>query len=426
METLGLFAIFFGLLVLGAPIIVCLGLSSAFYIFMAGVPMAVVPQKVFSGMDSFVLLTLPGFILAGGLMNGGDITRRIIDFSNSLFGNIRGGLGFANVGGSLIFGGISGTAVADTASIGSVMIPGMARNGYDKPFAAAVTAASSTIGPIIPPSLPMIIAGSLTGISIGRMFLAGAIPGLLLAAGMMLTCYLIALKKGYPRHGWVGFPKLFHDFKSALWAILLTFIILFGITGGVFTPTEASMVAVLYALVVGLFVYKGLTPRSIVELIFDAAKLSASLMLLIGVSNLFGWVLTSERIPQAIASYILSITENKFLILLILNVLLLIVGTFMETIAALVILFPTLLAIAVGVDVDPVHFGIIAVLNLMIGLTTPPMGICLFVASSISKVPVMEVVRAIIPFLICNLCVLLLVTYLPFLSLWLPNLIMGE
>lgn len=426
METIGLFVVFFGLLILGAPIILCLGLASAFYIFFGSVPLPVIPQKVFSGLDSFVLLTLPGFILAGGLMNGGNITERIINFSNSLFGNIRGGLGLANVGGSLIFGGISGTAVADTASIGSVMIPGMARNGYDKPFAAAITAASSTIGPIIPPSLPMIIAGSLTGISIGRMFLAGAVPGLLLALGMMATCYLLAIKRGYPSHGWVGFKKLYDDFRGAIWAVLLTFLILFGISGGVFTPTEASMVAAVYALVVGLFVYKGLNFKKVIELIFEASKLSASLMLLIGLSNLFGWVLTSEQIPQAIAGHILSLTDNRYVVLLILNFLLLVVGTFMETIAALVILFPTLLAVATGVGVDPIHFAIIAVLNLMIGLTTPPLGICLFVASSISKVPVIQVARAILPFLICNLTVLLLVTYIPFLSLWLPNLIMGK
>jgi len=327
----------------------------------------------------------------------------------------------ANVAGSMLFGGVSGTAVADTASIGSVMIPGMKKNGYDGPFAAAVTAASSTIGPIIPPSLPMIIVGTLTGLSVGQLFLAGAVPGLLLGFGMMITVYILAIKRNYPKGERVSFKELLSAFKSSSGAISLTFLILFGIVGGFFTPTEASIVASFYAVVLGLYVYKGLKFKDLPKILLSTAITSASLMVLVGLANVFGWILTSEKIPQMISNLILGISENPIIVLLIINLLLLFVGTFMETIAALIILFPTLLGVAVGVGVDPIHFGIIAVLNLMIGLSTPPVGVCLFVASSISGISMEKVSKAIIPFIICNLIVLMLVTYIPELSLWLPK-----
>ncbi|WP_445620949.1 TRAP transporter large permease [Kushneria sp. Sum13] len=425
MEVLMLFAVFFVLLFAGIPIAFALGISSAAYLFTAGIPLTIVPQRMFAGMDSFVLLCIPGFILAGNLMNVGNITEHIVRFSNAVVGHIRGGLGLANVGGSMIFGGISGTAVADAASVGAVMIPGMAKSGYDKPFAAAVTAASSTIGPIIPPSVPMIIVGSLSGISVGRMFIAGVVPGILLALGMMITVYVLAVKRGYPKEKRATLKEILSEGKSAFWALLMTFIILYGIIGGFFTPTEASIVACIYALVVGMFVYKGLNWRNLPGLFVDAALTSAALMMLVGLANLFGWILTSERIPQMIADGILGISDNPLMVILILNLILLFVGTFMETIAALIILFPALLGVATGVGVDPVHFGIMAVLNLMIGLTTPPVGICLFVVSGIGEIRMSEVARAIVPFLLCNLAVLVLVMYIPAISLWLPNLVMG-
>ena len=422
MEVILLFVSFFTLLFIGVPIAITLGLSSLLYLVTSGIPLTIVPQKMYSGLDSFVLLCVPGFILAGNLMNSGNITDQIIRLSNAMVGHIRGGLGLANVAGSMLFGGVSGTAVADTASIGSVMIPGMQKNGYDGPFAAAVTAASSTIGPIIPPSLPMIIVGTLTGLSVGQLFLAGAVPGLLLGLGMMITVYILAIKRNYPKGKRVPFKELLGAFKSSSGAISLTFLILFGIVGGFFTPTEASIVASFYAIVLGLYVYKGLKFRDIPKILLSTAITSASLMILVGLANVFGWILTSEKIPQMISSLILGISENPIIVLLIINLLLLFVGTFMETIAALIILFPTLLGVAVGVGVDPIHFGIIAVLNLMIGLSTPPVGVCLFVASSISGISMEKVSKAIIPFIICNLIVLGFVTYIPALSLWLPKL----
>nr|WP_290695493.1 TRAP transporter large permease [Halomonas sp. UBA3074] len=426
MEVIILFSVFLVLLLVGMPIAFALGLASLSYLVLEGISLTIVPQRMYAGIDTFVLLCIPGFVLAGNLMNVGNITDHIVRFSNALLGHIRGGLGLANVAGSMIFGGISGTAVADSASIGSVMIPGMARSGYDKPFAAAVTAASSTVGPIIPPSVPMIIAGSLSGISVGRMFLAGAVPGLLMGLAMMITVYILAVRRGYPKEQRVPFLQLLREAKTAFWALLMTVIILYGIIGGFFTPTEASIVACLYALVVGMYVYKGLTWKKLPAILSDTVLTSSALLLMVGLANLFGWILTSEQIPQMIAALILSISDNPLIVLLILNLILLFIGAFMETIAALIILFPALVGVATGVGVDPVHFAVIAVLNLMIGLTTPPVGVCLFVVAGIGKLPMLTVARAIVPFLLCNLAVLLLVTYVPAISLWLPNLLMGE
>ncbi|MCM2973271.1 TRAP transporter large permease [Larsenimonas suaedae] len=426
MEILMLFGLFLVLMLIGIPIAFSLGIASLSYLMMEGIPLTIIPQRLYGGLDSFVLLCIPGFVLAGNLMNVGNITDHIVRFSNALVGHIRGGLGLANVGGSMIFGGISGTAAADAASIGSVMIPGMHKAGYDKPFAAAVTAASSTIGPIIPPSVPMIIAGSLSGVSVGRMFLAGAIPGLLLGVAMMITVYILAVKRNYPKQKRASVKEIIKEGRSAFWALLMTFIILYGIIGGLFTPTEASIVASLYAFVIGLFVYKGLNWSNLPKLLVDTVLTSASLMILVGMANLFGWILTSQQVPQMVAEHILSFSDNPLVVILIINLILLAVGTFMETIAALIILFPALLGVATGVGMDPVHFGLMAVLNLMIGLSTPPLGVCLFIVSGIGKLPMLSVARAIVPFLICNLTVLLLVAYIPALSLWLPNLLMGK
>ena len=418
-----LFVTFAVLLILGAPVGIALGGASAVYLVGSDIDLAVVPQFMYAGMDSFVLLCIPGFVLAGNLMNGGGITDQIVLFSNRLVGHIRGGLGLANVTGSMVFAGISGTAVAETASIGAVMIPAMRKSGYDAPFAAAVTAAASTVGPIIPPSVPMIIVGTLTGLSVGKMFMAGAVPGVLLGLGMMLTVWILARVRNYPREPWQGFGALVRASRGAFWALLMTAIILFGIVGGYFTPTEASIVAALYAFVIGLFVYKGFTLRQLPAILLESAIGSGGLILLVGLANVFGWILTSEQIPQAIAASMLALTTDKYLIILMINILLLIVGTFMETIAALIILFPPLLAVATQVGIDPIHFATFAVLNLMIGLTTPPVGVCLFVAANIAKISLGAITKAIWPFLLCNILILFLVSYIPALSLWLPSLL---
>lgn len=407
----------------GIPVAITLGLSSLAYLYFAEIPFVVIPQKMYAGMDVFVLLCIPGFILAGNLMNSGGITSRIIRFAQALVGWMRGGLGLTNVASSMLFGGISGTAVADAASIGGMMIPGMKKAGYPGDFAAAITAASSTVGPMIPPSVPMIIVGSLSGISVGKMFIAGAVPGVLLGLAMMITAYIISVRKGFPRQPWQGFGELGRSFLGAFWSLAMTALIVIGLLSGLATPTETAVVASVYAVGVGALIYRELPLRVVPKIVIDSAVSSAAILVLVGTANVFAWILVSERIPQTIAAGVLSVTDNKFVVILLINLILLFVGMFMETIAALIILFVPLLALATGVGVDPLHFAVFAVLNLMIGLTTPPVGVCLFVCANIARLPLAPVVRAIMPFLLTNIVVLMLVSYVPAISTWLPNLI---
>lgn len=418
-----LFGVFLVALFIGVPVAFSLGLASFAYLLAAGIPLDIVPQKMFSGIDSFVLLCIPGFILAGNLMGGGGITERIVKFSNSLVGHIRGGLALADVGASMVFAGISGTAAADAASIGSVMIPAMKKDGYDAEFASAVTASASTTGPIIPPSLPMIIAGTLTGLSVSKLFIAGAIPGLLIGLGTAAMAYYLAVKRGYPKGERSSLKQIVKTFIGAFWAVMMLVVVLWGIIGGTFTPTEAAIIAVVYALVVGLFIYKELKWKDLPKIFVESAVQTASIMLLVAFANVFAWILSSEQIPQMIADFMLGITENKYLILLLVNLLLLFVGMFMETIAALIILFPVLLKVATSVGVDPIHFAIICVLNLVLGLLTPPVGVCLYITSSIGRISLAQISKAVMPFLIVNLIILALVTYVPPLTLFLPSLL---
>ncbi|WP_299842603.1 TRAP transporter large permease [uncultured Paracoccus sp.] len=409
-------------LIIGMPVAITLGLSSIAYLLYMGMPLVVVPQKMFAGMDSFVLLCIPGFILAGNLMNGGGITGRIIRFAQALVGWVRGGLAQTNVASSMLFGGISGTAVADAASIGGMMIPGMKKAGYPADFSAAVTAASSTVGPIIPPSVPMIIVGSLSGISVGKMFIAGALPGILLGVAMMVTTYIIAVRRNFPRQAWQGWGELGSSFLGAFWALAMTGLIVGGMLSGFVTPTETAVVASIYAVVVGAFIYRELPLGRVPSILIDSAVSSAGILALVGTANVFGWILVSERIPQMIADAVLSVTDNKFLVILLINVILLVVGMFMETIAALIILFVPLMTLAQGVGIEPLHFAVFAVLNLMIGLTTPPVGVCMFICANIARLPLAPVIRALVPYLITNIGVLLLVSYIPAISTWLPSL----
>ncbi|MGR3821530.1 MAG: TRAP transporter large permease [Salipiger marinus] len=424
MEVWILFAVFVGGLVVGIPVAITLGLSSLVYLLMSGIPPVVMPQKMYAGMDVFVLLSIPGFILAGNLMNQGGITNRIIRFAQALIGWVRGGLGLTNIAASMLFGGITGTAVADAASIGGVMIPGMKKAGYPAAFSAAVTAASSTVGPIIPPSVPMIIVGALSGISVGKMFLAGAVPGILMGLAMMVTAYWISRRNNHPREAWAGWGEVARSFAGAFWALFMTFLIVYGLLSGLSTPTETAVVASVYALLVGVLIYRELRLRALPGIIIESAVSAAGILALVGFANVFGWILVSERIPQAIADGVLGITDNKFMVILIINLLLLFVGMFMETIAALIILFVPLLSLAEAVGIDPLHFATFAVLNLMIGLTTPPVGVCLFVCAGIARLPLAPVVVAIMPFLLTNILVLLLVSYIPALATWLPNTLM--
>ena len=381
---------------------------------------------MFSGIDSFVILCVPGFILAGNLMNVGGITDRIIHFCMALVGHIRGGLGVANVGASMVFAGISGTAISDTVSIGSVMIPAMVKRGYDSEFSAAVTASSSTIGPIIPPSLPMVIAGTVTGLSVSRLFVAGIIPGLLLGFGLGIVSYFISVKRQHPKEERLPLREVIRSFFGAFWAILMTVIIIGGIIGGFFTPTEAAMVAVFYAIIIGFFVYRELKLHMLPKIFYDSAVTTASLMVLVGFANVFAWILTSEEIPVMITTAMLDLSSNPAVYILLVNLLLVFVGMFMETIAALMILMPILLKPAISLGIDPIQFSIMCVLNLVIGLTTPPVGVCLFVASSIARISIGRLSVALLPFIAVSVAVLILVSYVPQVTLWLPSLVFGK
>jgi tripartite ATP-independent transporter DctM subunit len=422
-----LFTSFLALLLVGVPVAYCLGISAGIYFLVTGMPLNMMAQRFFSGLDSFTLLCVPGFILAGNLMNAGGITTRIIGFCNKLVGHIRGGLGLANIVASMIFAGISGTAVADSASLGGILIPAMKKEGYEADFSVGVTAASSCIGPIIPPSLPMIIAATLTGLSVSKMFIAGILPGILMGFGMMGVSYYISCKRKHPKNDKAASLKeIVVSGRDAFWALLMTLIILVGIIGGIVTPTEASIIAVLYAVCVGFFVYKELTIKDLPRILKESIITTASIMVLVGCANIFAYIMSKEQIPQMVANAMLSITRNRILILLLINMLLLFVGCFMETIAALLILFPVLLQVAASVGVHPIHFGIIMVLNLVLGLTTPPVGVCLFVTSSIGKISLAQAAKGVFPFLLVNLVVLCLITYVPPLTLGLVQLIFGS
>ncbi|GHS88254.1 hypothetical protein AGMMS49957_09440 [Synergistales bacterium] len=423
--VIALFISFIVFLFIGVPVAFSLGLSSLVYLVGAGIPLSVMSQRMFSGINSFTLLCVPGFILAGNLMNQGGISDRIVRFANCLVGHIRGGLALANVVDSMVFAGVSGTAVADVSSLGTIMIPAMHKQGYDMGFSCAITASTACLGPIIPPSMPMIIAGTLTGLSVGKLFLAGAIPGFLIGGIMLLFTYWISVKRGYPKGPKPTWKVFWSEFFGGLWAIMMVVIIFVGILGGFFSPTEAAVVACVYAVFVGVFVYKDLKIRDIPKVLRESAIMSAAIVSLVAFANVFGWIMSSEKIPQLIAQTMLSFTQNKFLIILIINVFLLFVGMFMETIAALMTLFPTLLAVLTQVGVDPVQSAMICVLNLVIGLITPPVGVCLFVAASIGKISISKIVSANMPYLIICLVVLLLVSYIPALSTWLPSLLMG-
>lgn len=421
-----LFITFIICLALGVPVAFSLGISSLIYFIGEDMSLYMYAQRFFAGLNSFTLLCIPGFVFAGSLMNQGGITERLIGFCNKIVGHITGGLAIANVGASMLFAGISGTALADTVSVGGVLIPSMKKEGYDADFSCAVTAASSCIGPIIPPSVPMIMAATMTNLSVSKMFVAGMVPGILMGLGMIGVSYMISKKRGYPKAERRSTVKeILVSAKESFFAIMMTVIILLGIIGGFVTPTEASIIAVVYGIFVGFFVYKELTWKRLIGCMKSTVVSSAAIMVLVGLANVFAYILTKEQIPQMVADGMLSLTTNKYIILLLINLLLLFVGMFMETIAAILILFPVLLNLVLAVGVNPIQFGVICVLNLVLGLCTPPVGVCLFAATNIGETKLTGVVKELVPYLIANFTVLLLVTYVPFLTAGIANLIMG-
>ena len=421
-----LFITFIVCLALGVPVAFSLGLSSLVYFIGNDMSLYMFAQRFFAGLNSFTLLCIPGFVFAGSLMNQGGITERLIGFCNKIVGHITGGLAIANVVASMLFAGISGTALADTVSVGGVLIPSMKKEGYDADFSCAVTAASSCIGPIIPPSVPMIMAATMTGLSVSKMFVAGMVPGILMGLGMIFVSWYISKKRHYPKaERRSTLKEVLVSAKESFFAILMTLIILSGICFGFVTPTEASILAVVYGIFVGFFIYKELTIPRLIESMKSTVTSSAGIMVLVGMANVFAYILTKEQIPQMVADAMLSLTSNKYIILILINLLLVFVGMFMETIAAILILFPVLLNLVLMVGVDPLQFGVMVVLNLVLGLCTPPVGVCLFAATNIGETKLTGVVKELIPYLISNFIVLGLVTFVPFLTSGIAEMLLG-
>lgn len=409
------------------PISFAIILSSLVFILInGGIRVETLVQRMVNGTDSFPLLAIPFFILAGELMNRGGITWRLVKLASAMVGHLTGGLAHVNVVTNTLMAGLSGSSVADAAGIGKVLIPAMAENGYKKSFAAAVTAAGATIAPIIPPSIGMIIYAAISGASVGRLFIGGIVPGALLCLSLMGTIYIISIVRGYKIKGspfsWVEF---FRELKSSFFALLMPIIILVGIRGGVFTATEAAAVAAVYAAMVGLFVYKEIRLNEIPGILLEAAIGTSIIGIIMAAATPFGWILAWQRIPQTVTAWLAATTSDPILILVFLNIFLLILGTFMDSVPIMVILLPVVMPIVVKVGIDPVHFGLIMLINLMVGGLTPPYGLLLFTVSAISKVPLVEVIKQVLPFLFTVILVLVLITYVPAIVLFLPDLLMG-
>ncbi len=423
MSIIFLFVIMFALLIIGAPVAVALGVSSLVFIAFSGLPNLVVLHNMVNGINSFPLIAVPFFILAGHLMNTAGITTKIFDFARATVGWMYGGLGHVNVGASVIFAGMSGAAVADAGGLGNIEIKAMKEAGYDTDFSVGITAASSTIGPIIPPSLPLVVYGVIADTSIGQLFAAGLVPGFIMALALMIMVAGFAWKRGYPRDAGFRFNIFWHTFIHAILPLFTPIIIVGGILSGIFTPTEAAIAAVAYSMFLGLVVYRTLDWQRLVRVSQDTIETTASIMMIVAASAIFAWILTANQVAQVFATELLGFTENKIAILLIITLIVLIIGCFMETLAAITILVPVLLPVAVTIGIDPVHFGIILILNLMIGLLTPPVGMVLYVLSKVSGVPFERCVIATAPFLIPLVGVLLLLTFMPALTMWLPTML---
>jgi len=415
--------VFMTVLLVGVPVFISLAGSSLLYThFIGNIPDFVILHRMVGGIDSFPLLAVPFFILAGNLMNSAGITNRIYDFAVAAAGWMRGGLGHVNIVGSVIFSGMSGTAIADAAGLGTIEIKAMKDHGYDTEFAVGVTAASATLGPIIPPSLPFVIYGMMANVSIGALFLGGVIPGLVMMIFMMLYVTWYARRHGIGSDQAFRWRALGVTFIAALPALMTPIIILGGMVFGWFTPTEAAIAACTWALMLGTVLYRSLSLKQLYKVTIDTIETTSAILLIVGAASLFGWVLTTTRIAEQATDALLSFTDNPYVILLLINLLLLVVGCFLEPIAAISILVPVLMPIILKVGIDPIHFGLVMTLNLMIGLLHPPLGMVLFVLARIAKLSLERTTMAILPWLVPLLFSLIAITLIPELTLWLPRL----
>ena len=411
------------LMLIGLPLALAMMGASLLVIFIDGIPLSLVAQRVVTGVQSFPLLAIPLFTLAGSLMNDSGISERLFAFTRAFIGHIRGGLAQTAIVGNIFLSGISGSSVADCAATSRVFVPQLSRLGYGKGYAAALCAACATLGPIIPPSILMVVYAWQANISLGGLFWAGILPGLVMAMAMVLLTAWLAWRRNFPRDAAFAWAKLWDAFKGALWALLMPVLILVGFRMGVFTATEIAGVAAAYSFLVGKFVYRTLSWGQLPTILLTTAKETAVILLIVAAASPFSWILGIEQAPQAIAELLTGATDNPIVVLLMLNVVLLILGCFMETMAIMIILVPILLPVLTHFQIDLTHFGIILLVNLTIGQLTPPVGVLLFVASSVGKVPLGQLAREVIPYVGVLIVALMMITYLPWLSLWLPSVL---
>jgi tripartite ATP-independent transporter DctM subunit len=403
-------------------IAIALGISATVAIlFFSDIPLAAVPHKMVNGIDSYIFIAIPLFLFAGRLMNAGGITDRIFKLARVLVGHITGGLAHANVMAGMFFSAISGSAVATVGGLGEIEMKAMKENGYDDEFAASITVASSVIGPVIPPSIPLIIYASMTDNSVGKLFLGGVVPGIMLAFGLMILSYFISKKRRYPKVAFPGFRQVAIALKDTILPIMMPVILLGGIYSGIFTPTEAAAVAGLYALLISIFIYRTINIKDLPRLFVETMITTSVVTFVISTTAAFSFVLTIKEAGEIITGLVTGITENKWAILLIINIILLVFGAIMEAGVVLILFIPILYPLAMSLGIDPIHFGVIMAVNLMIGVATPPMGMCLFVMSQISGIKIERLMYSILPFLVPLIIVLLLITFIPELVTWLPE-----
>jgi tripartite ATP-independent transporter DctM subunit len=419
-----LFGTFILLMLIGMPIAFCLGIASFATVLYMGLPPIVVFQQMNSGMNVFAMMAIPFFIFAGDLMVRGGIAARLIRFAAGLVGHLRGGLGQVNIVASTLFGGISGSAVADASAVGGLMIPQMAARGYDRGYAVNVTVNAAIIALMIPPSHNMILYSIAAGgnVSVADLFTAGIVPGILLAAALMVTAYIVARRRGYPSEPFPGFAKLGYYLLTSFPGLLLIAIIFGGVRSGIFTATESSCIAVLYAFLVAMLVYRELNWESFVEAVLGAARTTSMVLLVIGAAAAFAWLMAFLQVQTLMIQAISAISQDPIVVLMVINLLLLFLGTFMDMAPLVIISTPVLLPVVKAFGIDPVHFGVIMILNAGIGLNTPPVGTVLFVGCAVGKITIREAMRTIWPFFGASIAVLMMVTYIPALSLWLPAL----
>jgi len=407
---------------LGVPIFLAMGIACFIFVLAFDLPTMILAKSYVSGLASYDFLALPFYFLAGDLMSGGGITQRLVKFCQSLIGHVKGGLSHVTIVGDMIFSGVSGSAVVDASAIGSVMITSMKENGFPPAYTAAVNAAAATMGPIIPPSIPMVVYGLIAQLSIGKLFLAGAAPGILMGVYLLIVSYILSRRRNYPATKRATLGQILRAGVSAFPAVIMPGIILGGILTGVVTPTEAGVVAVVYGFIIGCFVYKELKIKDLPKVLGHTMANSATILIIIATTGLFCWIIANMGLGDALVKLFLSVSHNKWVILGIINIFFLLWGCFFDPVTALVIIVPILIPLVHQVGVDLVHFGLVVVLNLMIGLLTPPVGMLLYLCTSMAQAKLEEVIKELIPFLIALLLVLAISTYVPAFVLWLPNL----